>query len=230
MVAPIRDFGNKFHSFSTNMHLQQVFKLPTVLPNYTVMVILSGSFPDNYDEVRDRIFLPKVQVSRDSSMSSTKSSVAYHEKMECNNTLNNDIDMDDDSPVLSYETSQEKAIQVSMAADLNTGMLNKHVTVNHFTTTPQRGPAEHPNLILPHGDDAIINIQLSYDPNTPTEPDLWDGNFHPISLHNSIEYLASDFKSIKDSLNFMAKYITNKQVDPAKSNDLEDFNCQEQRK
>ena len=33
-----------------------------------------------------------------------------------------------------------------------------------------------------------------------------------------------DSKNIKDSLNFIAKYITNKQVNPAKPNDLEDFN------
>ncbi|KAL9714157.1 hypothetical protein Ac2012v2_8354 [Leucoagaricus gongylophorus] len=208
MVAPVRDFGSKFCSFSANTHSQQAFELPTVLPsNYTGMDILSGSSPDNYDEVRGRTFSPKVQVSRDSSMSSTKSSVVYHEKMEHNNALNEDIDMDDDPPALSYKTSQEKAIRVSMVADPNTGTLNKRVTVNHSTTTPQRGPAERP--IPPHGDDAVINIQLPYDPYAPTEPDLWDD---------------SDSKSIKDSLNFMAKYIANKQVDPAKSNNLEDFN------
>jgi len=33
-----------------------------------------------------------------------------------------------------------------------------------------------------------------------------------------------DFKNIRDSLNFMARYIFNKQVDSSKSNDLEDFN------
>ena len=53
---------------------------------------------------------------------------------------------------------------------------------------------------------------------------LWNGNFHPILLHKSIEYLASDSKNIKNFLNFIAKYITNKQVNPAKSNNLEDFN------
>jgi len=41
------------------------------------------------------------------------------------------------------------------------------------------------------------------------EPDLWD--------------IALDSKNIKNSLNFIAKYITNKQVDLAKSNNLEDF-------
>jgi len=55
------------------------------------------------------------------------------------------------------------------------------------------------------------------------EPELWDGSFHPISLYRFIKYLASDFKNIKNSLNFMAKYISNKQIDPAKSNNLEDF-------
>ena len=74
-----------------------------------------------------------------------------------------------------------------------------------------------------HVDDTVINIQLWYDLNTPMKPDLWDSSFHSISLHGSIKHIASDSKNIKDLLNFMAKYIANKQVDPAKSNDLEDF-------
>jgi len=55
------------------------------------------------------------------------------------------------------------------------------------------------------------------------EPELWDGNFHPISLHEFIEHIVLDSKNIKNSLNFMARYISNKQVDSSKSNDLEDF-------
>ena len=78
-------------------------------------------------------------------------------------------------------------------------------------------------MTLAHGDDAVINIPLPYDPNALTEPDLWDSSFHPISLHSSMEYLASDAKNIKDLLNFMAKYILNKQVDLVRSNDLNDF-------
>jgi len=73
-------------------------------------------------------------------------------------------------------------------------------------------------------DNNVINIQLPYDPQAPTEPELWSGNFHPISLHGSIEHIALDAKNIKDSLNFIARYITNKQVDSSKLNDLEDFN------
>jgi len=69
----------------------------------------------------------------------------------------------------------------------------------------------------------VINIQLPYDLNSPTEPDLWSSNFHPISLYGSIEQIASDYKSIKDSLNFMARYIKNKKVNASKANDLSNF-------
>ena len=79
------------------------------------------------------------------------------------------------------------------------------------------------NMTLAHGNNAVINILLPYDPNAPTEPDLWNGSFHPISLYSFIEYLALDAKNIKDLLNFMAKYILNKQVDLVRFNDLNDF-------
>jgi len=55
------------------------------------------------------------------------------------------------------------------------------------------------------------------------EPELWDGNFHPISLHGFMKHLALDSKNIKNSLNFMAKYISNKQINFSKLNDIEDF-------
>ena len=79
-------------------------------------------------------------------------------------------------------------------------------------------------MCSPCVNDLVINIQLLYDLNAPTESELWNGNFHPISLYESIKYLASDSKNIKDFLNFITKYITNKQVNPAKSNDLKNFN------
>ena len=56
----------------------------------------------------------------------------------------------------------------------------------------------------------FINIPLSYNPDVPIDPETWGSNFHPVSLHGSIEYIASDVKNIKDSLKFMTKYITNK--------------------
>ena len=47
--------------------------------------------------------------------------------------------------------------------------------------------------------------------------------FPPISLHSSIKHLTSDIKNIKDSLNCMAKYTGNKQIDLKRSNDMEDL-------
>ena len=94
---------------------------------------------------------------------------------------------------------------------------------NAVTTIQQRVPHEHSNMTSAHSDDTVINIPLPYNHNALTEPDLWDSSFHPISLHGSMEHLALDTKNIKDLLNFMAKYISNKQVDPVRSNDLNDF-------
>jgi len=71
---------------------------------------------------------------------------------------------------------------------------------------------------------SIINIQLSYDLQASIEPDLWSGSFHPISLHGLIEHFALNAKNIKVILDFMAKYIINKQVNNSRANDLNDFN------
>jgi len=66
------------------MHSLQSFQLPTVFSsNHTGMdQLFAGPSPDNYNEVRNRTISPSVQVSRDLLVSSTKSSVAYHERME----------------------------------------------------------------------------------------------------------------------------------------------------
>ena len=76
-----------------------------------------------------------------------------------------------------------------------------------------------------HNDEnTFINIQLPYDSDTPTDLEICNGGFHPISLHGSIKHIVSDAKNIKDSLRFMAKYISNKQIELSKANDLDDFN------
>ena len=76
-----------------------------------------------------------------------------------------------------------------------------------------------------HGqhEEDVINVQIPYDIDAPTEPELWSGSFHPISLHGSIEHFASDAKNIKVTLNFLAKYIQNKQVNGFSANNLKDF-------
>ena len=221
MVAPIRDLGNKFFSSFSNIHSQQAFDLPTVSSSINIrMDIPPRNILDNYNKMRGRTSLPKTQYSRASSLSSTKFSVAYYKRMKLNNAMNIDIKIENDSPQLSYEIFQKKVIWISMVANLNRNTLNKHIMIKCPASSPSHTPIEHPTSCYPCADDTDINIQLLYDPNSLIELNLWDGNFYPISLHNSIEYLALDSKNIKDLLNFMAKYINNKQVNPARANDL----------
>jgi len=143
MVVPVRDLGNKFFSSSSNTHSQQAFnsqalELPTVFYSKNAgMDIFVGFSPDNYDKVRGRTLLTKEQTFRDSSISSKKLSIAYHERIEHNNTMNVDIDMDNNSPALSYETTQEKAIQVNETANLQTNMRSQHGNPNVFNLNPQ---------------------------------------------------------------------------------------------
>ena len=125
--------------------------------------------------------------------------------------IDGDVTMGEPTPELSYETEQEKALQVSMAAD------------QQETTRPRDGYNEAPLTHATH-EERIINIQIPYDMEASTKPELWSGSFHLISLHRSIEHFASDSKNIKVTLNFLAKYIKNKQVNSSKVNKLSDFN------
>ena len=121
------------------------------------------------------------------------------------------MDIDDVSPALSYKTTQEKDIHVSEMTN----------TRNNISATIQQCVSNvNTCMTSTHGDDTVINVNLPYNPNVPIEPELWDGSFHPILLHRSMEYLVSDTKNIKNSLSFMAKYIGNKQIN---SNKLENF-------
>jgi len=93
------------------MILLQIFELPTVShSNNTRMDFFVESSPNNYDEVRSRSLSTKRNISRNSSMFSLKISVVYHEKMELNNAMNVNINIDNNSSALSYETSQKKAL------------------------------------------------------------------------------------------------------------------------
>jgi len=93
--------------------------LPTVYQdNNTEMDILKGKSPDNYNEVRGRSVSCNPSISRNTSMSFTKSSVAYYERMEQNNGMDvNDPSNKDPSLKLSYKTTQEKTFRLSKAAE-----------------------------------------------------------------------------------------------------------------
>jgi len=70
---------------------------------------------------------------------------------------------------------------------------------------------------------STLSIQLLYDINQATDQNSWDGNFHPISFHRSMEYLLSDIKNIKIFFNQMTKYIPNKFVERGKVNNFDNL-------
>ena len=181
MVVPVRDLGNKFSSTTSNTSSSSLFKLLTVsFSNYTEMDIFPGTAPDNYDEVRGRPLSTNTNISRDSSMSFARSSVAYHEKIERNNDMVIDNDFNDSSLALSYENEQERAIYVSKAADLQNNMRPQCDSLNVANSTSQHVLNEDhqsntgnkvTQTTTSHKDE-VINIQLPYSPQAPMEPEL----------------------------------------------------------
>jgi len=117
----IGNIANKLFFSHQNPNLfiinySQTSSLPTMLLYGVGMDIQSGPAPNNFNEMRDRTISSNGSISRDVSMSFTKSSVVYHERITTNNANNDDIPVDTSSK-LSYETEQEKAFHVSKAAD-----------------------------------------------------------------------------------------------------------------
>ena len=219
MVAPIGKFANKF-SFSTHFNtsntdsnLNTTSLPPMSIRNDLGMDFQRGVSPAINSEVRGRNPSPSAKSSRESSLASSGRSTPYHERMEIDVVTGTD-ESNTESLDLSYETAQEKAIRVSMAA-------NQQVN-QQAPTRPLGGINEATPAHSQHKED-VINVQIPYDFNAPTKPELWSGSFHPISLHGSVEHFASDSKNIKVTLNFLAKYIQNKQVNGNAANDLSDF-------
>jgi len=68
-----------------------------------------------------------------------------------------------------------------------------------------------------------FNIQLNYDVNQTLDLELWDGKFRVVSLHRSMEYLASNIKNIKELLQRMQRYILGKTINGSKANNIKDL-------
>ena len=154
IVALIGNIANKLF-FSSNlnsftMDFSQTSSLPTMFPNNMGMDFSTGPTPDNYDEMRGRTLSTNKSISSDTSMSLTKSSVIYHERMTLNNSKDDDNPMDA-SPELSYETEQEKVFHISKVADQQDHMRTKEGNIK---------------ATVAHGthNESVINIQLPYNP------------------------------------------------------------------
>ena len=111
---------------------------------------------------------------------------------------------------IEYVTSKSQVGQTSQAASINPSLSQQCVS-NEDTHSNQNTGSN------------MFNVHLNYDPNIALDSDSWDGNFHAVSLHSSMEHLASDALNIKESLSRMHKYILGKSIKNSGANDVEDF-------
>ena len=119
MVAPIGNLVNKSHfsltnTNSSNTDLNTKHSIPTMFSTNDIgMDIPMGQVPINKSEMRERKSFSSVNLSREFLVASSGCSTPYHER------INVDMDFPSEEPhsELSYETEQEKAIWVSMAAN-----------------------------------------------------------------------------------------------------------------
>jgi len=94
MVVPIRDIEIKFFLSLANMILPHNMTLLTISLLANMEIDLSfRNISDNYNKMRGRTTSPNLQSSRTFPISSSKSSVAYHVKMENNNDLEDNINI-----------------------------------------------------------------------------------------------------------------------------------------
>jgi len=171
MVVPLKEIGNKLFLSLVNTDSTTAMNLPTMNASaYTGMNLFNvvGNSPDNYDEVRSRTLTHDKLSSRETLMSSTVSLVVYHDRMMMNNENNSNIIMEPiNMPQLLYVTPKGQNNQVSMSANPNNNMMNQYVLIkgpalnNSISSSPSRVDI-----------DNDINIQLLYDPNKLTEPEL----------------------------------------------------------
>ena len=116
-----------------------------------------------------------------------------------------------DSLQLEYTTPKSQNNKVSETTDTTYNLRQQHVNSN----TPALNTFADSNN--------MFNMQLQYNINQALNSEFWDGNFHTILLHGSMEYLASDMKNIKKSLRRMQKFIFNKTIEGDKANDIKDL-------
>ena len=168
------------------------------------------------NEVRGHSLDASIHRPRSPSMSLSKCDKKYHicVQRESKKMVKDDNDIEPansiDSIRLEYTTQEGQNNQDSKAADTSLNIRQQYA--------PTVGPA----LNSPPGEN-VFDVQLNYDLDQTLDSELWDGNFHAVSLHRSMEYIMSDVLSIKNSLFRIKKYILGKSINGNKANGFKDL-------
>jgi len=95
-----------------------------------------------------------------------------------NNGMDIDPELPAESTALSYETEQEKVTCLRKTAETLGNMRPQNGINEASLIQPERvghanqGKRQPCDTAINDNDDNVINIQLPYNPNTPTEPEL----------------------------------------------------------
>jgi len=112
--------------------------------------------------------------------------------------------MDEDEPVIASNSKLFISSQLEleyMTLESQTGYVGKAA---NSTNAAYQQCALNKDLALNQSDECnMFNIQLNYNYNQALDLESWDGNFRVVSLHKSMEHLASDVQNIKKSLTRM---------------------------
>jgi len=212
MVAPIRELGNI--TLSTSASHSTTNDMTPIQDNGIVVDLFDNllGIGDKFDEMRGCSLALSAHRSRSPSMSLSECNKKYHVHVKRDSDR-----MEENEPVISvgsiqveYTSQKGRNGQVSKVADNTNNTHHQHVS------------NKDPVLSLPSSNN-VFNIQLSYDIDQALDPESWDGNFHAIFLHRSMERLASDVKNIKDSLYRIGRYIKGKSIIDSNANGIKDL-------
>jgi len=214
MVAPIRELENiTFNTFTLCATMNKIASEKDVAIGDDSFDLFFNNTCDNYDEVHGCSLTYSAHSPRTLSMSLSKCKKSYAERMERQNDRMNEnkpVILTNSTTVLEYMTLGSQKDQVSKTANNINAVCQQYVS-NEALALNQ--PARN----------NMVNVQLSYNINQALDSEFWDGDFHAISLHGSIEHLVSDIKIIKDSLSRMRKYILGKSINEDKANKVQDL-------
>ena len=161
MVALYRDLGNK--QLFSSAFIYSTIQIAQ-LPADSVMDIDDIDFSAN---IRRRSHSSSRATTRSASLSSSAFFVPYHKRMKINNDLPDDNFKEPaNSSQLSYKDNSQQENCVSKVTNLKPSSGLQHVS--------NEAPALN-ILNTPYVDDNsddIINIQITYDPDSPMEPKL----------------------------------------------------------
>ena len=189
MVVPIRNLENISQSSTimSNISLDSAFSQDINMIINPVNTLFD--LDNNYDKVRGCSLDLSIHRPRFPSMSLSEYNKEYHIHIKQESDR-----MVEDKPInflgsfsLEYATQEDQNNQASKVAGTTPNIRKQCVL------------AVDPALNHPPSEN-MVNIQLNYDPNQALDPESWDGNFHAISLHGSMEHLASDAINIKELL------------------------------